>query len=180
MHMKRYVTGLLMLGAIAVPVLTHTASLNTGAPAQAQAGGVPAPAGMPTDIDKSLRDYRADVQVRRADLLSKNITLSAAEAAKFWPLYEKFQQEQSAIIDAQLKGTQDYVANYDKLDGPKSIAFLNTMLSRDESMIALRKKYLPLFQQVVSTQMAVRVIQIDRRVSLLAQVELSGMLPLVR
>jgi hypothetical protein len=174
MRMKRYWTCLLMLAAIAVPVLTQTASLNTATAAQQIAGPPPA------DIDKTLKDYRADVQVKRADLLAKNITLSAAEAAKFWPLYEKFQAEQSVIMDAQLKGTQEYVSNYDKIDGPQALKFLNSFLTRDENMAALRRKYLPLFQQVLATPMAVRVIQIDRRISLLAQTELSTMLPLVR
>lgn len=174
MNMPRFWTCLLIAGAISIPVVTETAWPNTRTTASSQSAAAAA------DITKTLEDYRTDLQTKRADLLAKNITLSATEAARFWPLYEKFQVEQNEILDAQLKGTQDYVANYEKLDDAKALSYLNVLLARDESMAALRRKYLPEFQKVVSTPTAVRVIQIDRRVSLLAQLELSSHLPLVR
>jgi len=46
-------------------------------------------------------------------------------------------------------------------------------------MNALRQKWLGEFQKVVPTRIAVRAMQIDRRLSLLAQAELASRLPLV-
>jgi hypothetical protein len=37
-------------------------------------------------VDEMLTAFRADMQSTRADLLAKNLTLSAEQAAKFWPL----------------------------------------------------------------------------------------------
>jgi Spy/CpxP family protein refolding chaperone len=45
---------------------------------------------------------RADMQETRADIMAKNLTLTAAQAAKFWPLFETYQQEQNVIMDEQL------------------------------------------------------------------------------
>ncbi len=170
--MPRFLTCLLALGAISVPVLTHTASPAIG---QAQRT-----AAATDTTDKNMQDYRNDLLMKRADLLAKNITLSASEAAKFWPLFEKYQAEQGAIVDAQVKGTENYAANYGRLDDGQALAYVNALLSSDESMAALRRKYLPEFQKVVSPTTAARAIQIDRRVSLLAQLELSSQIPLVR
>jgi hypothetical protein len=47
-------------------------------------------------------------------------------------------------------------------------------------MTALRKKWLPEFQKVLPTKLAVRAIQIDRRLSLMAQMDLASQLPLVQ
>ena len=46
-------------------------------------------------------------------------------------------------------------------------------------MTALRKKWLAEFQKVLPTKMAVRAMEIDRRLSLVAQTEVAAELPLV-
>jgi hypothetical protein len=46
-------------------------------------------------------------------------------------------------------------------------------------MNELRQRWLGEFQKVVPTRTAVRAIQIDRRLSLLAQLELTTRIPLV-
>jgi hypothetical protein len=138
------------------------------------------PAAAPADNAKAMADMRADAQAKRADLMAKNVTLSAAEAAKFWPLYEKYQAEQNVIIDAQLKGVQEYSDKYKNLDDATALAYVESLLKRDEAMTALRRKWLPEFQKVVSGGTAARVIQIDRRLSNAMQVMMSSQIPLVR
>jgi hypothetical protein len=44
-------------------------------------------------------------------------------------------------------------------------------------MDALRQKWLARFQKVLPTRLAVRAMQIDRRLSLAAQMELAGSIP---
>lgn len=134
----------------------------------------------PADAAKAVVEVRGDLQAKRAELLAKNITLSAAEAAKFWPLYEKFQAEQNVIIDAQLKGIQEYSDKYMTLDDSAALAYVNGLLKGDEDMSALRRKWLPEFQKVVSGGTAARVIQIDRRLGQAGQVMFSSQIPLVR
>jgi Spy/CpxP family protein refolding chaperone len=130
-------------------------------------------------MDEVLKSVRADLQSGRADIVAKNLTLSAAEAAKFWPVFEQYQKEQNAIMDEQMRGLQRYAESYEKLDDAAALAFINTHLDRDAKMVALRQKWLAEFQKVVSTRVAVRAIQIDRRLSLVHQVEFSARLPLV-
>jgi hypothetical protein len=164
--MRRLLPILVALVATSVPALSQNAPAKPGPSA--------------ADTAKALEELRADLQAKRADVLAKNISLSADQAAKFWPLYEKYQAEQNGIVDAQLKGVQEYAANYDKLDDAKALAFIDVQLKRDEAMVALRRKWLPEFQKVVPTTTAVRVIQIDRRLSQAMQVVLSSQLPLIR
>jgi hypothetical protein len=164
--MRRLLPFLVAFVATSAPVLSQ----NT--PAQ--------PAPTPADTTKAMEEMRADLQAKRADLMAKNISLSAAEAAKFWPLYEKFQAEQNTIIDAQLKGVQEFSDKYKTLDDAAALAYVDGLLKRDEAMTALRRKWLPEFQKVVSGGTAARAIQIDRRLSNAMQVMLSSQIPLVR
>jgi Spy/CpxP family protein refolding chaperone len=155
------------------------AFVATASPAYSQNTPAP-PAPTPADTTKAMEEVRADLQAKRADLMAKNISLSASEAAKFWPLYEKYQAEQNTIIDAQLKGLNEYSAKYKNLDDAAAVAYVESLLKSDEAMTALRRKWLPEFQKVVAGGTAARAIQIDRRLSNAMQVMLSSQIPLVR
>ena len=51
-------------------------------------------------------------------------------------------------------------------------------LDRDAKMVALRQNWLGDFQQVLGTKLAVRAIQIDRRLSLVYQLQMAANIPL--
>ena len=131
-------------------------------------------------IDQQVQMIRSLTEAQRQATMAANVVLTEEEGAKFWPLYEKYQAEQNTMVDAQLKGVKDYVDNYNKLDDAKAMAFIEVQMKRDEAMVALRRKWLSEFQKIVPTTTAVRVIQIDRRLSQALQVVLSSQLPLVR
>lgn len=50
-------------------------------------------------VDDALSALRAALQSSRADIMAKNLTLTADQAAKFWPVFSAYQKEQNAIID---------------------------------------------------------------------------------
>jgi Spy/CpxP family protein refolding chaperone len=170
-----------------VSIVLAVALLSVSAFAWTQARqGQPAPpqttsqaAKAPTSVDDTLRAVRSDLQGERADIIAKNVTLTAEQAAKFWPVFQQYQEEQNAIMDAQLKGIQQYVDNYERLDDAGALALITAHFDRDTRMNALRQKWLGEFQKVLPVKTAVRVIQIDRRLSLAHQMEFSALIPLV-
>ena len=56
--------------------------------------------------------------------MAKNLTLTAEQAAKFWPVFDAYQKEQNVIIDAQLKDIQKYVSNYETMDDAGALALM--------------------------------------------------------
>jgi len=132
-----------------------------------------------SDPEQALKAYRSDLQAERADIMSKNITLTPEQAAKFWPAYTKFQAEQAVIVDDQMKSVQKYVDAYSEMDDSTALTLVNANLSRDSQMVALRNKWLGEFRKILPTRTAARVIQIDRRLGLTSQLALSAQLPLI-
>ena len=162
-----------------LPWLLAVGFVVTSAQSQAPAKQVSTDTAAGPSTDSVLKNVRADMQGTRADIMAKNLTLTAGQAAKFWPVYEAYQKQQNAIMDAQLKSLQKYVESADTLDDKGALAFINAHLDRDAKMTALRKKWLAEFQKVVPAKIAARAMQIDRRLSNIAQVEVSAQLPLV-
>lgn len=143
------------------------------APTAPQAGGEALSA------DDALKALREDLQSTRADIMAKNITLTADQAAKFWPLFEQYQKEQNVIMDDQLKSVQKYADSFQNLDDADALALINAHMDRDSKMNDLRRRWLMEFQKALPTKLAVRVIQIDRRLSLSTQMEIAARIPLV-
>jgi Spy/CpxP family protein refolding chaperone len=132
----------------------------------------------PTTIDEVLREIRADIQGDRADIMSKNMTLTSEQAAKFWPVFADYQKEQNVIMDDQMRAMQTYLEKSESLSDADALALLNGHLDRDARMVALRQKWLPKFQEVLGAKLAVRAMQIDRRLSLVQQIQFTSRLPL--
>lgn len=131
-------------------------------------------------MDDLLRSFRGDLQNSRADIISKNVQLTSAQAAKFWPLFESYQKEQNAIMDEQLKSVQWFIENFEKADDAAALQLITAHLERDTKMVSLRQRWLGQFQAVLGTKLAVRVMQIDRRLSLTQQAYVASKIPLAQ
>ena len=131
-------------------------------------------------LEEAITAYRTDLQANRASVIGKNVALTPDQAAKFWPMFERYMKEQSAIMDEQMRGIQTYIANLDSMDDGAALALMQAHLDRDANMAALRRHWLTEFLTVLPAKQAVRVMQIDRRISLAQQTEFSAQIPLVQ
>lgn len=129
-------------------------------------------------MDEVLRAVREDLQNSRSDIIAKNVSLTTTQAAQFWPLFEAYQKEQNVIMDDQLKSVQWFIENFEKSDDAAALKLINAHFDRDAKMTALRQKWLGEFQKALGTKPAVRVMQIDRRLSLAHQVFVTSKIPL--
>jgi len=129
---------------------------------------------------KALEEFRSDLQSVETEVISKTVTLTTDEAARFWPVFQRFQAEQKVIIDGQLAALNKYAASYEKLSDQDAVAYVNSLLERDLRIHNLRAKYLTEISKVLPPGKAARVIQINRRLGLVAQVKVATSIPLVR
>jgi hypothetical protein len=123
---------------------------------------------------------RKDISSGKKQIIAANLTLTDAEATKFWPLYDQYAAEQTKISDVKVAAIKDYAANYDTLTDEKALALSKQILGVDLSVIQLRQKYLPMFAKVVSGKKTALFLQLDRRLSLLVDLQLAEAIPLVQ
>ena len=166
MHQKSIVA-LLALVCVATPAWAATTPADTTTAAAA-----------PT-TEQVMKQFRTDLQATAADVMAKGLTLTAEQAAKFWPMFESFQKEQKSIIDDQLESLVKYSETYSKMSDADALAYANSLLARDQKIHDLRVQYLAKFQQVVPARIAARAIQLERRLGLVGQVKVSSQVPLI-
>lgn len=134
---------------------------------------------VPTASDADVQMLRADIRAKRKQVVAANMTLTADEATKFWPLYDQYAEEGSKINDRRLALINDYAANYRQMSDSVVRDLMGRLAGIDTDVIALRVKYIPEFEKLVSTKKAAQFYQIDRRLDLLLNVQLSSLVPIV-
>lgn len=165
------VAGLLLGLLVAAPLLA----------AEPPAGTTPdvAPEDRKT-TQELLAEFRDELQAIETEVVSKSVSLTSDEAARFWPLFKKFQAEKSAIIDSQVAAVRTYANEYADLNDEEAMAYVSALLDRDQRIHDLREKYLREFAKVIAPGKSARVIHISRRLGLAGQARLAQSIPLVR
>ena len=156
---------------VVVAALTGTAST---AVQQAQPAAY-----TPTNIDEVLKAVRYDLQSQRADVMAKNLTLDASQAAKFWPLYKQYEAAGKALNDKRFDLITKYIDAGDKADAAMATNVVKASLQRDIDVAKLRVEYAPKFAKVLPKAKAARVLQVDRALSLMIDAKLASMVPLL-
>jgi len=161
-------------------MLACTASMFAQAPAQPAAQSAPGASDQSNNInDKDVEMLRADLRSQRKQIMAQNMNLTADEATKFWPIFDQYRQEAVKPNDERWALIKDYAANYNTMTDPQAQDYIKRSTAVDQQLLALRMKYVPVFEKVISPKKTALWYQIDRRIDLLINLQLSAQIPMV-
>jgi hypothetical protein len=129
--------------------------------------------------DQEIQLMRQDIRAQRRQIVAANLPLSTEESAKFWPVYDQYIGETIKINDERYALVKDYAANYTTMTDSKAADYIRKWIGLDKSMIDLRLKYIPTVEKVLSLKKSAMFFQIDRRVQMMIDLQLSSQVPLV-
>lgn len=144
-------------------------------------GQVPADAntGRPVTED-DIAVLRQDVQTDKTEIITRNMNFTEEESKAFWPIYRDYAHEQQAIADQRVALIKDYAANYDKIDDAKAESFISRAQNLEKDSLELRTRYVPKFKKAIGARQTAKFYQVDSRLNLLTNVQLAGLLPMIR
>ncbi len=124
------------------------------------------------------------VEKVRADkklFVAKNMQLTSDEAKKFWPIYDKYQDELFLLRARTGKMIKDYAEAY-KQEMTDEIAkdLLDEFLTIDRLGLKLRMAYLPKFRKSLSDVKVMRYYQIENKIEAAMYYDLARKIPLVK
>ena len=88
---------------LALLVFAPAARAQTG-----RAGRRRRPSSDPQNIQAYIDLLRANVRQQKAEMMGSVMQLSAADAAKFWPIYEQYDAELAKLNDQRVANIKDY------------------------------------------------------------------------
>jgi hypothetical protein len=129
--------------------------------------------------DANLQLMRQDVRSERKKAVAANLPLTEEEATKFWPLYDRYIAETTKVNDVRFALIKEYMKNYQTTTDAQADSFIKRWLTLDQDNTQLRLKYIPEFQKVISHKKTAMFFQIDRRLSMMIELQLASQVPLV-
>ena len=130
--------------------------------------------------DANVQLMREDIRSKRKKIVASNMPLTDAEAAKFWPVYDRYIAETVKINDQRYALLKEYANNYDSMTDDQADDFIERWLAFDSDDNQLRLRYIPEFHKVISHKKTAMFFQVDRRVGMMLNLQLAGQVPLVK
>jgi len=129
--------------------------------------------------DRDIEMLRTDLRAQRKEITAQNMTLTADEATKFWPIFDQYRHEAIKPNDERWALIKEYAANYNTMTDAQAQDYMKRSTAVDQELLALRMKYVPVFEKVISPKKTALWYQIDRRIDLLINLQLSTQIPMV-
>jgi len=130
--------------------------------------------------NQDLNLLRQDLRSKRKQLIAANLKLTDTDAAKFWPVYDQYMTELIAINDKKFGLIQEYAENWGKMTNDQSLLFARNWLDMDIAIAQLRQKYVPIVAKVLDGRKTTTFLQLDRRIAMMLELQVSSQMPLVQ
>jgi len=130
--------------------------------------------------DQDLDLLRKDIRSQKKQLVAANLKLTDAEATKFWPVYDRYTADLIKINDKKFALIQDYADHWGTMSDEQASRFLRDWLDVDIAITQLRQRYVPEVTQVLNGRKTATFFQLDRRISMMIDLQLASKLPIVQ
>jgi hypothetical protein len=95
-------------------------------------------------------------------------------------VYRNYAHDQQTIGDQRVSLIKDYAANYDHIDDTQAQSYIKRAFKFDDDMLKLRKSYEPKFEKAIGAKQTAKFYQVDNRLSLLVNLQLASLLPIIK
>jgi len=131
-------------------------------------------------FDEDVKLFRKDVRSQKKQIIAANMDLTDEEAQQFWPIYDRYTAELAELWDAKFELLKEYAQNYTTMSNEQAESYIKGRAAVEESIMQLRLKYLPIFRKVLPGKSTALFFQIDWRLSLIVDLQLSSQIPLIQ
>lgn len=132
------------------------------------------------DLTPEIELLRSMAQTERQAVVAGNLTLTADEGQRFWPLYTQYRADVSAVQDKRVKVITDYAAKYQTLTDGDARKLLDQYLSYQSAVLKLRERYVGKFSKVLPGTKLARFFQIESKLDALTDLTIASNIPLTK
>ena len=131
-----------------------------------------------TDDDVAV--LRQDIQADKTEIITRSMNFTPEQSNAFWPIYREYALEQQKIGDQRVALIKDYAANYDTIDDTQADSYITRFQKYEDDMMSLRKKYIGKFKKAIGGKQTAKFLQVDNRLTLLTNVQLAALIPIIK
>ena len=123
---------------------------------------------------------RSDIRTKKASLIVDRMKFTDQEAAAFWPVYRQYETELAAINDKKVSIMKEYMNRHQSMTDKEAKQLAENVFDVDQKTLDLRTKCFGALEKVLPGKTIVRWLQLERRLQLLVDAQLSKDLPVIQ
>jgi len=132
----------------------------------------------PTVTDQDIALLRQDIRAMKMRVIGENMSLSDAEAQKFWPIYKHYADDLHDVHNEKYALLKQYAETWATMTDQEALIYVRRSMEVDAKAQALRLKYVPVVTQVLPGKKAATFFQLERKLCLMVDLQLFSQIPL--
>jgi hypothetical protein len=132
------------------------------------------------NIDTYVNLLREDVQKQKVAIIGQLMQLNPEQAAAFWPVYNEYAKEFSALGDLRVRGIKEYAANYSSLSDEQATQLANMRFNYEERLVALKRRYFDKLSKALTPKLAARFFIIENQLLDVIDLQVASNLPIIQ
>ena len=129
------------------------------------------------NVESAIEVARTDMRAEKTTIISDGMNLNDKDAAVFWPIYRQYDYERTSLEDRRVAVIREYTDKYPKVTDAEAKSMAERMFEYDSRLAELKKKYFKKFNKVLPALTVTKFFQLDRRIDLLADMNVESSLP---
>jgi hypothetical protein len=131
------------------------------------------------DVDKDIALLRRDLRSEKKKIIAMNLSLTEAEATKFWPVYDQYIADITKVYDQFYGNVKDFAAQQKTLTDAQASALMKKWGELLVQIAQTRQKYIPIFEKAIPAAKAAHFLHIDRRLYSLLELQIVTEMPIL-
>jgi hypothetical protein len=131
---------------------------------------------------KNMQSYidllREDVRQQKAEIMGSMMLLSAADAAKFWPIYSDYDVALAKLNDQRLENIKAYARNYNDLTDEEADRLIQKSVAYQKDRTELLAATYDKVKQALGGVTAARFAQVEHQLLLIIDLQIDSSLPI--
>ena len=133
--------------------------------------------------EKNIQAYidllRADVRQQKDEMMGAVMLLGAADAAKFWPIYNDYDVALAKLNDQRVANVKEYASTYNQMTDAKADELVQNALAYRKQREQLLVQTYDRVKQALGGITAARFVQVENQLLLIIDLQIASQLPIV-
>ena len=134
------------------------------------------PTGDPS-LDAYIDAIRADLRSDKINVITETMQFNDKDAAVFWPVYKRYEAEQTKLNDERIQVIKNYADHWVTLTDVDAKKLAEKSLDLESRRADLKKRYFAEFSRVLPGLTVAKFFQLEYRLDLLVDLKIASELP---
>lgn len=129
--------------------------------------------------DDELAMIKDFLKTEKKDLVKEYMKLDETQSAKFWPMYDEYQEKRRGLAQERLQIIKDYGASFASMTDDQASGLVKRIFKNDKAYTKLQESYFKKFSKSITPIKAAQFLQLEEYFRTMIRAEIQDAIPFI-